>query len=170
MAFMRTARRLHNVSVVLLADVRGLGVAGEEKVVAGGYMRNFLSPKGIAVHSTPENVSNFKTVEAGQAGDAKRSAIQERVAQYAKRLNSKPLEIKRNSNDGIKTFPGHVTAQNIADAALKKFNIELDAEHLSVLASKEGFPLGKIGEVQLSYALDGVADAEVQFPLNIVKR
>ena len=52
----------------------------------------------------------------------------------------------------------------------KKFNIELDAEHLSVLASKEGFPLGKIGEVQLGYALDGVADAEVQFPLNIVKR
>ena len=41
------------MKVILIKDVSGLGEEGDTKVVAVGYARNYLFPKGFAVEETP---------------------------------------------------------------------------------------------------------------------
>ena len=50
------------LAVVLLKDCENVGMAGEERMVKAGQMRNSLYPNGIATYATPENVAKFKTV------------------------------------------------------------------------------------------------------------
>ena len=85
MAFTRFVfrRAAEKVSVVLRKDVMGVGGRGEEKVVAAGYMRNYLYPKGIAAYGTPENISAFAASESVATERARQewSPPQERARQ-----------------------------------------------------------------------------------------
>src|SRR5437588_638157 len=45
-----------NVKVILQTDVAGLGEEGEVKEVAGGYARNYLLPRKLAVPATKGNL------------------------------------------------------------------------------------------------------------------
>ena len=53
----------HNV--ILLKDVPGLGIEGQEVSVKFGYGRNYLLRQKIAVRSTEENLEKF--VKVGEA-------------------------------------------------------------------------------------------------------
>ena len=50
--------------VLLLKDVRRLGLAGEIKIVADGYARNYLLPRGLAVLATPGAVRRTEVQKA----------------------------------------------------------------------------------------------------------
>jgi uncharacterized membrane protein YdbT with pleckstrin-like domain len=59
------------VKIILTENVPGLGYKGEHLAVAKGYSRNFLFPKGLAVHNTPANVTlydEFTKVQLIQRG------------------------------------------------------------------------------------------------------
>ena len=49
------------MKILLTEDVENLGTAGEIKVVADGYARNFLIPKGIAVLAREGAVEQVKS-------------------------------------------------------------------------------------------------------------
>jgi large subunit ribosomal protein L9 len=44
--------------VILIRDVPNLGREGELKNVAGGYARNYLIPRGLAVPATEGNLKS----------------------------------------------------------------------------------------------------------------
>ena len=44
------------MEVILLKDIKDLGKAGERKVLADGYARNYLIPRGLAVEATKERL------------------------------------------------------------------------------------------------------------------
>ena len=48
------------MKIVLRESIENLGTAGEIVEVKGGYARNFLLPKGLALAATP---ANLKVVE-----------------------------------------------------------------------------------------------------------
>lgn len=54
---------IRTVKAILREDVVNRGYKGEEVVVRGGYMRNFLYPKKLAVYATAENKELFQTVQ-----------------------------------------------------------------------------------------------------------
>lgn len=69
------------MKVLLIKDVKSLGVAGEIKEVKDGYGKNFLVGKGYAKHATPEvveewakeqeNLKNILAAEIKEAEDVK---------------------------------------------------------------------------------------------------
>ncbi len=54
---------MSTVRVILLREVKGLGEAGDMKSVRGGYARNFLLPRGLAVLATPENIKRYEDLK-----------------------------------------------------------------------------------------------------------
>lgn len=70
-----------NMNVILREDVEGRGYKGEEVVVRGGYMRNFLFPTKKAVYATNENRALYQSVQ--------------KVRYYSRRL-----EVVRASSSG----------------------------------------------------------------------
>ena len=44
------------MDIILKQDIAGLGEEGDVKTVADGYARNFLIPKGMALHKTANNL------------------------------------------------------------------------------------------------------------------
>ncbi len=98
--------------VVLLAEVKALGRAGEIKEVSDGYARNFLLPKKLAAPATPQAVSAVarKKAEAEAALAREREDERRLMAHW----DGRTVEIGAKGREG-RLF-GSITARDIAAA------------------------------------------------------
>lgn len=110
------------MKVLLKADVKGTGKAGDVVEVADGYGRNFLIKKGLAEIATATNVH--------QAQQKKESAAFHKAEEIkatqelATALNGKSVTVKIKVGENGKVF-GSVTAANVSEALLGMgFDIE----------------------------------------------
>lgn len=72
---------MKSTQVLLRDNVDHLGKVGDVVDVAPGYARNFLYPRGLAIHATPENVAVMARKRARQdAVEAERMAELQVVA------------------------------------------------------------------------------------------
>lgn len=101
------------MQVILLENIRNLGVLGDSVSVANGYGRNFLLPKGKAVPATKDNLEKF---EARRAELEKKAADILAAAQArAAQIEALAITIGAHSGDEGKLF-GSVGTKDIADA------------------------------------------------------
>jgi large subunit ribosomal protein L9 len=111
------------VKVVLREPVDSLGDAGEVVTVAGGYARNFLIPRGLAVAATKGNVKQAETFAARQSAKSARE-LGEANALKA-RLEAQPLRLTANAGPDGRLF-GSITNAAIADGIAKALDIQID--------------------------------------------
>jgi large subunit ribosomal protein L9 len=105
------------MKIVLKHDVVNLGEEGDIKVVADGYARNFLIPKGFAVLYSKAALNEL---------DKRRHHIEKRkedkrkeAMSYKQKLEAEEIVISMPAGDKGKLF-GAVTAATIADELGKK--------------------------------------------------
>ena len=93
-AAFRPSRCLRKVSVVLRDNLPGIGSSGEQRLVAAGFMRNYLFPKGKAVYSTPENIARYQisTDERVKPTNEADEMLREQASKLAKKF---PQFVKR---------------------------------------------------------------------------
>ena len=66
------------MKVILRNEVENLGKNGDVLVVADGYGRNYLLPKGLAVKATPQNLKQLESAikareeQCGYPGQSRR--------------------------------------------------------------------------------------------------
>lgn len=117
------------MKVILKQDVADLGKAGQTIEVKGGYGRNFLIPRNLAIPATKANLRAIGEIE-------KQSQIRERkkkreAEQIKDKLEKLSLTVEVLVGEEDKIF-GSVTAQNIAEQlaasgmVIDKRNIMLD--------------------------------------------
>lgn len=112
--------------IVLREDVEKLGRRGEVIDVAPGYARNFLLPKGKALHATD---GNLKRVEQERRKFAVRVAKEkEDAAAMARRLAGISCTIVRKVGENDQLY-GSVTPSDVADYLVKE-GIELDKRRI----------------------------------------
>ena len=112
--------------IVLREDVEKLGRRGEIVDVAAGYARNFLLPKGKALHATD---GNLKRVEQERRKFAVRLAKEkEDAAAMARRLAGISCTIVRKVGENDHLY-GSVTPADIAEY-LAKEGVELDKRRI----------------------------------------
>ncbi len=132
------------MQVVLIQDIKNIGVKGDIKEVSDGYARNFLLPKKLATPATESAVKLALAVKSKQLEAEKIN--QEKIKELAKIIASKKIVIKAKEKKG-KLF-GSITAKNIA-RELKKENIEIPEKSI-ILES----PLKETGEYEIKIRLD----------------
>lgn len=115
------------MKVILLADVKGKGKAGDIVKVSDGYARNMLFPKKLAKEATPGNV---KALERHQAEAAAEAAAKKAEAEaLAKKFEELTVKIVTKVGDNGKLF-GSITSADIAKAAKEQHDIEIDKKKI----------------------------------------
>ncbi|HIW40160.1 MAG TPA: 50S ribosomal protein L9 [Candidatus Eubacterium pullicola] len=133
------------MKVILLADVKGKGKAGDVVKVNDGYARNMLFPKGLAKEATAGNLKNLehqKAIAAEQ--EAERKAEAEATA---KKLADLTVKIETKAGDNGKLF-GSITSADIADACKEQAGIEIDKKKIVLDA-----PVKQAGNVEVQVKL-----------------
>jgi len=141
------------MELILREDVEHLGRRGEVVQVKGGYGRNFLLPRKLAMVVTS---GNRKVVEQQKTAGVKRDAREQSDAQQlAGMLGQVVLSIARKAGESGVLF-GSVTSLDVAEALHKKgFEIDRRKIHLEE-------PLKQLGEFQVPVRLHKDVTVPVQ--------
>ncbi len=116
------------MKVLLIKDVKTLGLAGEIKDVKDGYGQNFLIGKGLAKLATPEVVENWKAEQERMAKELADNLA--RLEAEKIKLEAATIRIEKQSAPvGIK---GSVGNADISAAIAEQLNIELDKKHINL--------------------------------------
>lgn len=132
---------MKSTQVLLRDNVAHLGKVGDVVQVAPGYARNFLYPRGLAIHATPENITVMARKRVRQdVVDAERMAVYQIVADKIEGV-AVTIEAKCDSTGSLY---GSVGASQIAAAMIA-------AEH----AVEER-------QIRLDHPIKEIGDHEVQ--------
>ena len=115
------------MKVVFVEEVLGTAVPGEVKEVKGGFARNFLFPRGLAVPATKDALQRAESLskkeEKRQAGlDAEARAL---VA----KLEDKTVTIRARVGEQGRLY-GSVTAADIAEKVSELIGAEFDRRRI----------------------------------------
>ncbi len=128
------------MKVILLADVKGLGKAGDVKEVKNGYGFNYLLPEGLADLATPGALKQATAFVARRKEEV--AKMTEGARSTAQALSGKKVVVKGKAKNG-KLF-GSVSQEEIA-SALSEMDIQVEK---SVIVLEK--PIKEVGEFAVS--------------------
>ena len=144
------------MKVLLIKDVKTLGLAGEIKEVKDGYGQNFLIGKGLAKLATPDVVENWRAEQARMAQELKddltRLEAEKITLEAAKIRIEKPL-----APVGIK---GSVGNADISKAIAEQLNIELDKKLINLKKALKSTGLHEV-DAKLGHGIHAALKVEV---------
>ncbi|HEX2293907.1 MAG TPA: 50S ribosomal protein L9 [Actinomycetota bacterium] len=111
------------MKVILADDVEKLGKKGDVVVVADGYARNFLVPKGLAMMATKGSLKQAELMQKARAEREERA--REEAAKKVAHLGSAPVYISARAGEGGRLF-GSVTSSDVARAILDQLEESID--------------------------------------------
>jgi large subunit ribosomal protein L9 len=111
------------MKIVLREPVANLGDAGQTVVVAGGYARNFLIPRGFAVPATKGNLKQAEVFAAGQSARVAKELADARALK--ERLEAAPLRVTAHAGPDGRLF-GSITNAAIADVISRQTGLDID--------------------------------------------
>ena len=117
------------MKVILLEDVKSLGIKGEVVNVSDGYARNFVLPKKLGVEANSTHMNDLKLQKANADKVAKEQL--EAAQALAKELETKEVVLKMKAGEGGRAF-GSVSSKEIAVAAKEQCGLELDKKKIQL--------------------------------------
>lgn len=117
------------MKVLLLKDVTELGHAGEVFRVAGGYARNYLMPRGLAVAATAGALKQAEEIK--QAGIRLRAKEKANAEAQATIIKGKRLLFTANAGDNDRLY-GSVTSADIAEKLAAEVGFEVDRRRIQL--------------------------------------
>ena len=144
------------MKVVLRQAVPKLGEPGDLVNVTGGYARNYLIPRGLAV---PATKGNLKQAADWQNSRTTREAKERSGAEQLRdKLAATPLEVTAQAGPDGRLF-GSITAADVAGAISAQHGVDVD-RHSIELAE----PIRHLGvhEVRVRLHTDVAAEVTVQ--------
>jgi large subunit ribosomal protein L9 len=140
------------MEIILREDVEKVGTRGALVKVAGGYARNFLFPKRLAV---PATGANRKIVEQEREAYVRREAkAKDESEDLGQLLANVTVTIRQRVGENNQLF-GSVTAKDIADALeAQKFHIERRKIQLDE-------PIRSVGEHKVNLRLHRDVTAQI---------
>lgn len=142
------------IKVVLTETVDKVGEMGEIVAVAGGYARNFLIPRGLAV---PATKGNLRQAEELQEQAAERAEQERTEAEAARaRLEAQPIRVPAQAGPEGQLF-GSITGPHIAAMIEQDLGLVID-RHDIVLQE----PIRNLGTHEVEVRLPRGVIANVQ--------
>jgi|WetSurMetagenome_2_1015567.scaffolds.fasta_scaffold223395_2 large subunit ribosomal protein L9 len=145
------------MKVILLEEVIGVGEAGAVVEVAGGYGRNFLLPRNLAISATGSNMKNISQTRAVIAKKQSRNLSEARA--LAEKLEALALQIPAKAGEEGRLH-GTITAHDIAEA-LKAKGFEIDRRKIHLQE-----PVKVLGNHSVKIKL--ASEVEANLPLEVV--
>lgn len=115
------------MEIILKEDIKGLGYKNDQVKVKGGYGRNYLIPKGLALVASESNKKRI--AENVKQASHKAAKIKQDAESLAQSMSEVVLEISSKAGEKGKIF-GAVTALQISEA-LKGKGFDVDRKKIS---------------------------------------
>ncbi len=140
------------MKIVLKQAVPNLGDAGDQVTVTGGFARNFLIPRGMAVPATKGNVKQADTWRNSKSAQEGRAKLQ--AEQVRDKLRSAPLSVTAQAGPDGRLF-GSVTAADVAQAIGAQLGVEIDRHQIELE------PIKHLGVHEVRVSLHPEVEAEI---------
>lgn len=144
------------MDVILQENYPSLGYVGDRVNVKGGFARNFLIPRGIAVEASSRNERVLK--HRLQHIMAKRIRLKAEAEALGKQLADSSLEFTLKMSDSGKSF-GSVTSRDV-ETALKAKGFEIDRKQIRLTET-----LRKAGDFKVSVKLH--SEVTIAIPVRV---
>ena len=115
--------------LILTQEVTGLGSAGDTVEVKGGYARNYLLPRGLAIVATRGAEKQVTSLRRARAARDVRSL--EEAQSVAARLSGLTVRLPARTGGGGRLF-GRVTTADVAAAVTAAGGPELDRRRIEL--------------------------------------
>jgi len=115
------------MEILLRSDVTGIGNRGDIVVVADGYARNYLVPRGLAIKASPGLQRQAEAMKRSR--DTKEATARATAEEIARTLVPAVIKLTSKAGKEGKLF-GTVTTADIADAVEAQTGIVLDRRSL----------------------------------------
>ena len=133
------------LKLILTNEVTGLGAPGDVVEVAGGYGRNYLVPRGLAMPWTRGAEKQIDLIKRARAARDIRGLDDAKEA--AKRLSALTVQLGVRAGAQGRLF-GSVSASDIAEAVRKAGGPELDRRRIEIST-----PIRTVGTHQVTVRL-----------------
>jgi large subunit ribosomal protein L9 len=117
------------MKLILTQEVTGLGAPGDVVEVAGGYGRNYLVPRGLAMRWTRGGEKQIELIKRARAAREIRGLDDAKEA--AGRLASLQVRLQTRAGSGGRLF-GSVSTSDIAAAVRAAGGPELDRRRIEI--------------------------------------
>ena len=115
--------------VLLTDDIMDLGEAGDVRIVAGGYARNYLFPRNLAVLATKGSLKQAEEIR--RAGMIRRAQQREHSESQAEVISGLKLLFETKAGETDRLY-GSVTMADIADRLEAEAGFEVDRRHIQM--------------------------------------
>ncbi|MDX6334874.1 MAG: large subunit ribosomal protein [Streptosporangiaceae bacterium] len=139
------------MKLILTNEVTGLGEPGDVVEVKGGYGRNYLIPRGLAMRWTRGAEKQIDLIRRARSARDIRSLDDARAA--ARALAALTVQIRVRAGAAGRLF-GSVSASDIADAVRAAGGPELDRRRIEIAT-----PIRTVGTHQVTVRLHPEATA-----------
>ncbi|XOU94794.1 MAG: 50S ribosomal protein L9 [Candidatus Kerfeldbacteria bacterium] len=149
------------MEIILITDVKKLGVKGNIKNVSEGYARNFLLSKNLAIVATEKLKQQYKRDNLNIKKDAVKN--QEKSNKLLNQLKDIKITVQAKSNDEGTLFSA-VTKKNILDQ-LNKVAAQKLAEKDIIINN----PIKSIGKHDIEISIGG-NNVKLTIEINDIKK
>lgn len=118
--------------LILTQEVTGLGSAGDTVEVKGGYARNYLLPRGLAILATRGAEKQIEGLRRARA--ARDVATLEEAKQVAGQLSSLTVSVPAKAGKGGRLF-GSITTADVVAAVTAAGGPQLDRRRVELPSS-----------------------------------
>ncbi|MEG1559943.1 MAG: 50S ribosomal protein L9 [Clostridia bacterium] len=139
------------MKVLLQADIKGSGKAGDIITVSDGYARNFLLPKGLAVPADAQSINATNIRKSAE--QHKKDMAKIHAKELASGMHGLTVKIYAKAGTGGRLF-GSVTVQEIVDALKAQYDIAVDKKKIKIKDT-----IKTTGKVEVSAHMFEDADA-----------
>ncbi len=143
------------MKVILRADVGNVGNRGDVLVVADGYARNFLLPRGLAMRASDGMLAQAGSMR--RARNTKDAAARSAAEDIARRLVPAVIHVSARAGGEGRLF-GSVTTTDVAEAVASQTGLELDRRKMHL-----DEPIRDLGTHRVLVKLH----SEVEFPVTV---
>ena len=123
---------MSQMKLILTQEVTGLGTSGDTVEVKGGYGRNYLLPRGLAILATRGAEKQIESLRRARAARDVRS--QEEATAVAGQLSGLTVRVPARAGEGGRLF-GRVTTADVAAAVSAAGGPELDRRRIELPSS-----------------------------------
>jgi large subunit ribosomal protein L9 len=116
------------MKVLFLKDVQGTAASGDVKEVAPGFARNYLFPRKLATHVTPDALRQVDKARA--ASERRAGKVKEEAGALAQQLGAAYISLSARAGEEGRLF-GSVTNQDVADALEDQYGIRVDKRKIT---------------------------------------
>jgi large subunit ribosomal protein L9 len=117
------------MKVILLQNIKSLGLKDEVKTVSDGYASNFLLPQKLAVPATPDLVR--QTAERREKMIKEKQSSEKDLDKLIAKISNKKITIVKEASEKGKLFAA-VSVAEVFTAIKNDLGATLDVKHLKI--------------------------------------